>query len=270
MAKSVSVEKKAGIAWVTLDRADARNAFNPEMIAELRAAFESDLNKDASLRAVILRGAGESFCAGADVAWMRSMANYSFEENRKDADALYAMFLALRACPAPLIARVQGHAMGGALGLISVCDMAFTEENAKFAFSEVRLGIAPAVISPFALEKMERGAAARFMLTGEVFTAAQAKASGLVTDVAPDLVRLDERVAKTIGDLSRCGLEAVRATKALLRAPGGLADRADLREFATRTIAERRASAEGQEGLRAFLEKREPSWRVKAKQEGLA
>lgn len=260
--KTIFVHKRGSSAVVSLNRPDVRNALEPAMISELRAAFEGDLNVDPAIVSVELRGAGRSFCAGADLAWMKSMASFSFEENRRDADELYAMLLALRACPVPLIGRAHGHVYGGALGLLAACDVAFAEAKTQFCFSEVKIGLAPAVISPFVLEKMRFGAAASFMLSGLAFGADEARDAGLLAAGGFDgEAALDAAIARWREAIEQAGREALRASKALLRAASSLPERADLRANAVRTIAERRASAEGQEGLRAFFEKREPSWR---------
>ena len=260
--KTIFVEKIGRRARVALRRPETRNALSADMIGELRDAFQNDLALDGTLSAVELRGDGVSFCAGADLVYMQSMAAFTREENVADADALYAMLLAIRACPAPVVARVHGHAFGGAIGLVAACDAAFAENSTRFCLSEVRLGLAPAVISPFVLEKMRPASAARRMLAAEEFGASDAFDEGLLS--ARGLVgaaALDAAVEQWLCAIERCGPEAVRATKSLLRRAGGLPDRADLRTFTAQTIAERRASAEGQEGLRAFFEKRSPSWR---------
>ena len=199
----------------------------------------------------MLAGEGKSFCAGADVDWMRASAGLSYDENVADANAMRMMFEAIDRCPAPVVARVQGHALGGGAGLVAASDVAIAEPRAQFAFSEVKLGIIPAVISPFALAKIGGGHARRYFVTGERFDAATALRIGLVSEVAGDL---DGAVERTVGELLAAGPQAARWAKRLIR------ERPDGPETA-RWIAERRTSAEGQEGLAAFLDKRKPSWR---------
>src|SRR4051794_21223697 len=228
-------------------RAERRNAFDAGLIAELTEAF-GDIG-DA--RAVVLSGDGVSFSAGADVEWMRSSVELSYEENVADALRMRAMLDAIDGCAAPVVARVQGHALGGGCGLVACCDVAVAEPDAQFAFSEVKLGIVPAVISPFALAKIGPSAARRYFLTGERFDAETALRIGLVHEVADDL---DATVGRVVGELLSAGPLAARWAKRLVR------ERPDGPETA-RWIAERRTSEEGQEGLRAFLEKRPASWR---------
>lgn len=232
---------------MTLARPERRNAFDAALIAQLSEAF-ADVD---GARAVVLAGEGESFCAGADVAWMRSSADLSYEENVEDALRLRRMLEAIDRCPAPVVARVQGHALGGGAGLVACADIAVAADDAVFAFSEAKLGLIPAVISPFALAKIGASAARRYFLTGERFDAVTALRIGLVHELAADL---DGAVERILAELLGAGPEAVRAAKLLVR------DRPDGPDTARR-IAERRVSAEGQEGLRAFLEKRPPRWR---------
>ena len=232
---------------VTLARPDRRNAFDAALIAELAEAFV-DVGR---ARAVVLAGDGPSFSAGADVDWMRSSVDLSFDENVADANALRKMLEAIESCAAPVVARVQGHALGGGCGLVACSDIAIAEPRAVFAFSEVKLGIIPAVISPFALARIGTTAARRYFLTGERFDAATALRIGLVHELADDL---DAAVERVVGELLSAGPKAARWAKRLVR------ERPDGPETA-RWIAERRTSDEGQEGLRAFLEKRRPAWR---------
>jgi methylglutaconyl-CoA hydratase len=244
---AVRIERDGAVLRVTMAKPERRNAFDAVLIAELTEAF-ADVG---DVRAVLLAGEGASFSAGADIEWMRSSVDLSLEENVADALRLRAMLDAIDSCPAPVVARVQGHALGGGCGLVACCDIAVTEPGAQFAFSEVKLGIVPAVISPFALAKIGSGAARRFFVTGERFGADVALRIGLVHEVADDLDSVVERV---VGELLDAGPDAARAAKELARAP------LSARETAER-IAAHRTSAEGQEGLRAFLEKRPASWR---------
>jgi len=227
---------------ITLARPEVRNAFDAALIAELAQAFV-DVGR---ARAVVLAGDGPSFSAGADVEWMRSSAELDYDANVRDANALRHMLEAIDRCPAPVVCRVQGHALGGGCGLVACSDVVVADEEAVFAFSEVKLGIIPAVISPFALAKIGESAARRYFLTGERFDAETALRIGLVHEVTPELDRVIERV---VAELLAAGPRAVRAAKRLVL------ERPDGPETARR-IAEQRTSPEGQEGLRAFLEGR--------------
>jgi methylglutaconyl-CoA hydratase len=242
------LERDGPVLRVTLARPERRNAFDAELIAELTEAF-SDVG-DA--RAVVLAGDGETFCAGADVEWQRASIDLTYEQNVEDALRLYRMLAAIDACPAPVVARIQGYCLGGGCGLAACCDIAICGDDAVFGFSEVKLGIIPAVISPFALAKIGRGAARRYFLTGERFGPDVAQRIGLVSDVAPSL---DGAVEGIVDELLTSGPAAVREAKRLVRPeqPDGL----ELAELAARM----RSSDEGQEGLRAFLDKRPATWR---------
>ena len=231
---------------ITLARPETRNAFDAALIAELAEAFV-DVGK---ARAVLLAGDGPSFCAGADVEWMRASVDLDFDANVADANALRGMLEAIDRCPAPVVARVQGHALGGGAGLVACADIAVADERTVFAFSEVKLGIIPAVISPFALAKIGPSWARRYFVTGERFDAATALRIGLVHEVDSDL---DAAVERVLAELHSAGPRAARHAKKLVL------DRPDGPETARR-IAERRTSDEGQEGLRAFLERRSPDW----------
>jgi methylglutaconyl-CoA hydratase len=244
----VRVERDGAVLRVTLARPERRNAFDARLIEELAGAFV-DVGR---VRAVVLAGDGPSFSAGADVDWMRSSVGLSFDGNVADANAMRAMFEAIDRCPAPVVTRVQGHALGGGAGLVAASDIAICARDTVFAFSEVKLGIIPAVISPFALGKIGVGHARRYFVTGERFDAETALRIGLVSEVADDL---DAAVEHVVGELLSAGPLAARWAKRLVR------ERPDGPETA-RWIAERRTSDEGQEGLRAFLEKSAPSWRL--------
>jgi methylglutaconyl-CoA hydratase len=239
------IERDGHVLRVTLARPDRRNAFDANLIAALTEAL-ADVG-DA--RAVVLAGEGQSFCAGADVEWQRSAIELSYEENVEDALRLYRMCETIDRCPAPVIARVQGYALGGGSGLVACADVAIAAPDATFGFSEVKLGIIPAVISPFVLPKIGTHAR-RYFLTGERFDAEAALRIGLVHEVADDL---DAAVERVVGEVLTAGPEAAREAKKLIRErPAG--------EEAARIAARLRASDEGQEGLRAFLERREPGW----------
>ncbi len=245
---ALRIEREGDFLYVTLARPEVRNAFDASLIAELAEAFV-DVGR---ARAVILRGDGPSFCAGADVEWMRASADLGYEENVADANALRAMLGAVDSCPAPVVAVVHGHALGGGAGLVACADVALAQTDALFGFSEVKLGIIPSVISPFALAKIGPGAARRYFVTGERFDARTALRIGLVHEVADDVEPLLERL---LGELRSAGPRAMRAAKRLVL------ERPDGPETARR-IAERRTSPEGQEGLRAFLERRDANWRA--------
>lgn len=255
------VQDQDSICTVTLNRPDKHNAFHPEMITELTEVFTT-LESRQDLRAVVLAGAGPSFSAGGDLAWMKSMVGYTFEENQKDADRLFAMFQAMSECSLPLIGRVHGNVMGGGLGLVAVCDMVSAEAATKFSFSEARIGIAPAVISPWVLRKVPQGLARDVMLTARVFRAEEAMHLALVHHVGTR-EEGEAWVLERLKDLRACAPQAVREAKKLMNF---VASRSwgELRSQSTRVISERRVSPEGQEGLKAFLEKREPSWRGKS------
>jgi methylglutaconyl-CoA hydratase len=244
---ALRIEHEAEVLRVAMARPERRNAFDAALIDELAAAF-ADVG---DVRAVVLSGDGPSFSAGADVEWMRSSVDLSFDENVADALRLRAMLDAIDSCPAPVVGRVQGHALGGGCGLVACCDIAIAEPTVQFAFSEVKLGIVPAVISPFALAKIGPGAARRYFVTGERFSAAEALRIGLIHAVADDL---DDAVERVVAELLSSGPTAARAAKDLARAPRSA-------EETAAGIAEHRTSPEGQEGLRAFLEKRSPTWR---------
>ena len=239
--EALRVERTDAVLRVTLARPERRNAFDAALIAELSEAF-TDVG-DA--RAVVLAGEGKSFCAGADVEWQRAAIGLGYDENVEDALRLYRMLEAIDSCPAPVVASVHGYALGGGSGLVACADVALASEDAVFGFSEVKLGIIPAVISPFVLPKI--GAAARrYFLTGERFDASTALRIGLVHEVASDL---DGAIETVLRELLSSGPEAARAAKRLVRErPGG--------EEAAHVAARLRTSPEGQEGLRAFLEKR--------------
>jgi len=243
---NLEVERDRSVLRITLTRPDRRNAFDAALIEELAEAFV-DVGR---ARAVLLAGEGPSFCAGADVNWMRASAGLSFDENVADANALRRMLEAIDACPAPVVARVHGHALGGGAGLVAAADIAIAAPDTVFAFSEVKLGIIPAVISPFVLPKIGTGAARRYFVTGERFDAETALHIGLVSEVD---AQLDAAVEKVLAELLSAGPHAARWAKRLVR------ERPDGSETA-RWIAERRTSEEGQEGLKAFLEKRLPGW----------
>ena len=243
---ALRIERDGPLLHVTLARPERRNAFDAALIAELTEAF-ADVGE---ARAVILAGDGPSFCAGADVDWQRSAIDLSYEENVEDAKRLYRMLEAIDDCPAPVVARVQGYALGGGSGLVACCDVAIAGEDAVFGFSEVKLGIIPAVISPFVVPRIGVGAARRYFLTGERFDAGDALRIGLVHEVTAGLADAVDRV---VGELLTSGPQAAREAKRLVQErPTG--------EDTAHIAARLRTSPEGQDGLRAFLERRKPGW----------
>ena len=249
-AGPLRVERDGPVLRITLARPERRNALDAQLIGALTTAF-GELD---DVRAVVLAGEGDSFCAGADVEWMRASVELPYEENVADATRLRRMYEAIDRCPAPVVASVQRYVLGGGVGLVCCCDAVVASEDAVFAFSEVKLGIVPAVISPFAIARIGPGAARRYFVTGERFDAATALRIGLVDEVVPT-PELEPAVDRIVAEISSAGPEAVRHAKRLvLDAP------LDGLETARR-IADRRTSEEGQEGLRAFLERRDPGWR---------
>ena len=260
MSGPLHVTSEGGVTRVTLARPEVRNAFNATLIDALRTAFEEiDAQPVEALHAVILAGEGPFFSAGADVEWMRAAIGLSLEENERDAAAMQAMFAAIDACPVPVIARVQGGAIGGGMGLCAVSDIVVATAGAAFGFTEAKLGLLPAVISPFVLRKIGETHARALFVTGERFSAEHARFIGLVHHVVEDEPALDAHISHVGHELSSAGPNAVRAAKALVRELRGLGpDEVDA--LTVRRIAERRTSAEGQEGLTAFTQQRPPSW----------
>jgi methylglutaconyl-CoA hydratase len=253
------VHRDGPVETVTLNRPQVRNAFNDAVIAEL-TEWAAAAARDSTLRVAVLAGAGSTFSAGADLAWMSRMVEASHDENVRDAERLAAMFYALDTLPVPVIGRVQGAALGGGCGLAAVCDIVAAASDAVFGFTEVKLGILPAVISPFALAKIGRSAARELFLTGARFPAARAREIGLVHRVVPE-AELDAAVTASVRELLAAGAGAVVAAKSLIRDVWPL-DAADARRITTQAIARQRVSAEGQEGMRAFIEKRRAGWRA--------
>jgi methylglutaconyl-CoA hydratase len=266
-------EEKNHFIEVVLNRPQLRNAFDPEMIEKITTTFKKISNEN-QWRGVILRGEGKVFCAGADLKWMESMVNYTFAENEADAQKLFAMFEAIEQCPHPVLSIVQGAAMGGALGLMAASDIVLTEKSTQFCFSEVKLGIAPAVISAFVLKNRPSAFVAPWMMSGRVFNSTQALQMGLVTEIyfenpsgeiasvansksTSDLQTVLEAWKSSLVDAAP---QAVKATKDLIKkvtnSPWSVQ-----KNITTQLIAERRVSAEGQEGLKSFLNKTTPSWR---------
>lgn len=246
------------IARVWLNRPELRNAFNDATIAELTHAF-TELSADAGVRVVVLGGRGKAFSAGGDLNWMRSMADYTWGENHADANRLAELFWAIAHCAVPVIARVQGDAYGGGVGLTAACDIAVASSNASFCLSEVKIGLIPATISPYVLRAIGERAARRYFVTAERFDAARAQQIGLVHEVTtPDA--LDDTVNAIAQAIAANGPQAVRASKQLIADVAGAPLTSELRDQTARVIADIRASDEGKAGLQAFLNKTPPPW----------
>lgn len=243
------------VVRITVARPDVKNAFNAELIAQLSSAVDA---VRADTRCVILASEGDTFCAGADLEWMRSMAESSAEDTRADSSALAGLFAKLDALPMPIVVRIQGAALGGGLGLVALADVAVAVEEAVFGFTEVRLGILPAVISPYVVRKVGLSFATAAFTTGIRFDSHRAFATGLIHSVV-DAGQLDPEIDRFVDAILSGGPEAVNAAKGLVREVVGRSP-AEVRDLTVQRIADARVSAEGQDGMRAFLEKRPPSW----------
>jgi methylglutaconyl-CoA hydratase len=248
-----------GVARIVIDRPDRHNAFDEALIAALTDNFTT-LGNDPAVRAIILSGNGKSFCAGADIGWMRRAAGWSEAENIADAMKLSAMLNAIDTCPKPVIARVHGVVAGGGVGLVACADMAVAIEGAQFRLSEVRLGLTPATISPFVIARIGAGQARRWFLTAEGFGAAEAQRIGLTHETASDDAAADAVIANWLAHLGAAAPSAVADAKALVRDVAGRPVSDALRHETAVRIAARRASAEGREGIAAFFDKRKPAW----------
>src|SRR6266508_934675 len=254
---SILTDREGTILRVTLNRPEVRNAFDEDLIAELTAAA-AQAAQDKTLRAVVLAGNGKTFCAGADIGWMSKAIAYTQRENLSDAEDLARMLERLDTLRVPLIGRLHGAALGGGVGLAAVCDIVIAADDAVFALSEVKLGILPAVVAPYVLRKIGVSAARELFLTGARFTAARAKEIGLVHEVVPTDA-LDNTVGTYVSELLSSAPDAIAAAKALIPSVWGRSVEGAM-PITAPAIAERRVSPEGQEGLRAFLEKRRPTW----------
>lgn len=252
--KYLETKNSDGVLEVWLNRSELHNAFNAELIEEMIETF-SALPKDSRL--VILSGKGSSFCAGADLNWMKAMKDYSQEENFRDSKRLAKMFQVINDCPVPVIGRINGHALGGGVGLVSVCDYAIVVDKALLGFTEVRLGLIPAVISPYCIAKIGESEARAWMLSGERFGAERALQMGLVHEVT-SLEKLDERIEELKKSFLAAGPEAARFAKTLIK--GVLKDIEGAEDFTCKMISERRISSEGQEGMSALLTKTKAPW----------
>jgi methylglutaconyl-CoA hydratase len=255
---SLDIQRDGAVAHVFLNRPEVRNAFNDAVIGELTAAFTA-LGQDSTLRAIVLGGHGKAFCAGADLSWMRAMADYSWEQNRADAQALADMLYTVWRCPVPVVGRIHGDCYAGGVGLAAVCDVLVASEAAGFCLSEAKLGLLPGTISPYVIRALGEQASRRYFVTAERFSAAQAHALGFVHELCT-AESLDARVDEIVAALCANGPMAVRACKQLVQDVAGAPLDEALRAETARRIADIRASDEGREGVQAFLNKRKPSW----------
>jgi len=253
----IEIEITGPVARVWMNRPDARNAFDGLMVTELRKTL-FDLRSVDGVRVIVLGGRGASFCAGADIEWMKAMAGFSRAENLGEAQALADLFFTVYESPKPVVARVHGHALGGGAGLVAACDIPVASLGTQFGFTEVRLGIIPAVISPYVLAKIGESAARELFLTGERFEAVHAVEIGLVRAAVPE-EDLDATVERRVEELLKAGPRAIAEAKALIREVSWRRIE-EMQRYTVERIAELRVSAEGQEGMRAFLEKRKPDW----------
>ncbi|MFT4994441.1 MAG: methylglutaconyl-CoA hydratase [Paraglaciecola sp.] len=248
-----------GVATVTLNRPDIHNAFDDQLIAELTTIFQH-VGQDDAVRVMILASKGKSFCAGADLNWMKRMADYSYAQNLADANALAQMLLTLNELPKPTIARVQGAAFGGAVGLIACCDMAIGSKLSKFCLSEVKLGLIPATISPYVIDAIGARAARRYFTTAEVFSSMRARRLGLLSEAVTE-EELDQTIEQLVEHLLKNAPKAVASAKQLVFDVRDTPAGKGLLDLTSERIAAARVSAEGQEGLSAFLQKRKANWR---------
>lgn len=256
--EGLEVAREGAVALVTLNRPEVRNAFNEGLIAALHETFVA-LDRDPEVRIVVFGAQGPAFCAGADLNWMKKMAGYTFDENEADALCLADMLHAIDQCAKPVIARVHGDVYAGGMGLVAACDIAVASTNAQFCLSETRLGLIPATIGPYVIRALGEQAARRYVLSAERFDAAEAYRLGFIHElVQPD--ELDERVGELVDALLLCSPQALAAAKRLVREVGQQPVTPSLRADTARRIAEARASEEGREGVKAFLEKRKPRW----------
>jgi methylglutaconyl-CoA hydratase len=260
MTRTLDIQRQGTVARVFLNRPDVRNAFNDTVIAELTAAFR-ELGADASLRAIVIGGHGKAFCAGGDLNWMRAMADYSWEQNRADAQALADMLYTLYTCPLPLVGRVHGDCYAGGVGLASVCDVLVAAEGMHFCLSEARLGLLPATIGPYVVRALGQQASRRYFISAERFSAAEAHRLGFVHELC-SLETIDAKVDTIVQTLVANGPAAVKASKTLVHDLAGQPLTPELRADTARRIADIRASDEGREGVQSFLQKRTPRWQA--------
>ena len=255
--KTLLAEESDGVLLVTLNRPEVHNAFNDQLITEAVELFRGVAQRN--VRAVVLRGSGSNFCAGADLNWMSGMLGYSRDENVRDSSNLARMYACLNECPVPVVGRVQGAAIGGGVGLVAVCDIVICTRDAKFGLAEVKLGILPAVISPYVIAKIGESHARALFMTGERFDAERALRIGLVHRVADDTAAMDAAINDTIAQIKTSGPDAVRECKKLI-AHVASHDLIDSVPYTIEAIASRRVSEEGQSGMKAFLKKEKPPW----------
>ena len=260
MSESLAVERQGPVGLITLNRPERHNAFDDAMILDLTEALRS-MEAEESVRLVVLSGAGKSFSAGADLAWMKRMAGFTKDESQRDAMGLAALMRTLAHLRKPTIARVHGAAYGGGVGLVACCDVAVASQLATFSLSEARLGLVPAVISPYVIAAIGERAARRFFVTAERFDAAEAWRLGLVHEVTSTEEALDEKIGQIADAMLECGPVAQREAKELIRAVAGKPIHSELLQDTAERIARIRSSPEGREGIAAFLEKRRASWR---------
>jgi methylglutaconyl-CoA hydratase len=258
MTTTLDITRSGAVARVFLNRPDVRNAFNDTVIAELTAAFR-ELGSDASLRAIVLGGHGKAFCAGGDLNWMRAMADYSWEQNRADAQRLADMLFTLYTCPVPVVGRVHGDCYAGGVGLAAVCDVLVAAEGMHFCLSEAKLGLLPATIGPYVVRALGEQASRRYFITAERFSATEAHRLGFVHELA-GAETIDAQVDAIVQTLVANGPAAVKASKQLVQDLAGQPLTPQLRADTARRIADIRASDEGREGVQAFLNKRAPRW----------
>ena len=256
--ETLVITKKDDITTVSLNRPDVHNAMNEMLMNELTGCFRQ-LSSDDSVNTIILTGNGKSFCAGADLTWMKHMVNFSKKENKKDSRLLINMYETIHSCPKPVIGRINGSAFGGGIGLFAVCDITISIPEITFAFSEVKLGIIPAVISTFVAPRMTPAAMRRLFITGERFDAATAQRIGLIDIIVP-LEKLDETVHSCVEQIRSSGPNAIKEVKHLIYNLQKMEIK-EYKDFTVEKISELRVSEEGQEGIKGFLEKRKPSWK---------
>ena len=257
---TLDIQVNGPVARVYLNRPEVRNAFNDGVIGELTAVF-TQLGADPSLRAIVLGGHGKAFCAGADLSWMRAMADYTWDQNRADAEALAQMLWTVWSCPLPVVGRVHGDCYAGGVGLAAVCDVLVAAEGVNFCLSEARLGLLPATIGPYVVKALGEQASRRYFVTAERFTAQRAQQLGFVHECVP-AEALDATVDDMVATLVANGPAAVKACKRLVQDVAGREIDASLRAETARRIADIRASVEGRDGVQSFLGKREPAWRT--------
>lgn len=255
--KTIIFKEIKQVGYVILNRPEVHNAFNDNMIEDLQRVFE-EIETNQEIRVIVLKGEGKSFCAGADLNWMRRVKDYSYEENLKESLALAGMLYKIYTCSKPTIAQVHGYAIGGGTGLVAVCDIAIATTDAKFSFSEVKLGLIPACISPYVVKKCGEGRCREFFLTGERMSAEKAFNAGLVNIVVPPDC-LDKALQGLVDQLISSGPEAIKKCKELLRSVPSM-EHDEFKKYTAEVIAQMRISPEAQEGMSAFLEKRKPKW----------